>query len=163
MPPFARCPTLSPLPYRRTQWPTGRIFPKLLATARTSGHEYLIAVPLEPAGFPLNDPGKSTLLTSAPASAKCANPAYGLVADRRLRRGDRRDRHHAWRAAGAMTDQMEAMLSEFSRRGLLYVDPREGSGQLSRTWGRHVDLVIDDAARPGRGRSGDDRQQARCA
>jgi uncharacterized protein len=123
--------------------------PKLLATARTSGHEYLIAVPLEPAGFPLNDPGPSTLLTSVPASANVQtlrtvlsriDGYVGVTGVIGTMRGER---------LAAMTDQMEAMLSELSRRGLLYVDPREGSGQLSRTWGRHVDLVIDDAADQG--------------
>jgi polysaccharide deacetylase 2 family uncharacterized protein YibQ len=123
--------------------------PKLLATARTTGHEYLIAVPLEPAGFPLNDPGPSTLLTGAPASANVQTLRWvmsridgyvGVTGVIGTMRGER---------LAAMTDQMEAMLSELSTRGLLYVDPREGSGALSKTWGRHVDLVIDDAADQG--------------
>jgi hypothetical protein len=123
--------------------------PKLLATARTTGHEYLIAVPLEPAGFPLNDPGPSTLLTGAPASANVQTLRWvlsridgyvGVTGVIGTMRGER---------LAAMTDQMEAVLSELSRRGLLYVDPREGSGSLSKTWGRHVDLVIDEAADQG--------------
>jgi uncharacterized protein len=123
--------------------------PKLLATARTTGHEYLIAVPLEPAGFPLNDPGPSTLLTSAPASANVQSLRWvlsridgyvGVTGVIGTMRGER---------LAAMTDQMDAMQSELSKRGLLYVDPREGSGSLSKAWGRHVDLVIDDAADQG--------------
>jgi uncharacterized protein len=122
---------------------------KLLATARTTGHEYLIAVPLEPAGFPLNDPGPSTLLTSAPASANVQTLRWvlsridgyaGVTGVIGTMRGER---------LAAMTDQMDAVLSELSARGLLYVDPREGSGPTSKTWGRHVDLVIDDAADRG--------------
>ena len=46
----------------------------------------------------------------------------------------------------AMTDQMEAVLSELSDRGLLYVDPREDRGPVAKTWGRHVQVVIDDPA-----------------
>ena len=50
----------------------------------------------------------------------------------------------------AMTDQMDAVLSELAGRGLLYIDPREErgakGGAVARTWGRHVELVIDDPA-----------------
>jgi hypothetical protein len=123
--------------------------PKLLATARTTGHEYLIAIPLEPAGFPLNDPGPSTLLTGAPAAANVQTLRWalsridgyvGVTGVIGTMRGER---------LAAMTDQMDAVLSELSGRGLLYVDPRAGSGPLPKTWGRHVDLVIDDAADQG--------------
>lgn len=122
---------------------------KLLATARTTGHEYLIAIPLEPAGFPLNDPGPETLMTGAPASANVQTLRWslsriggyvGVTGVIGTMRGER---------LAAMTDQMGAVLSELAGRGLLYVDPREGTGPLAKTWGRHVDLVIDDAADQG--------------
>ena len=117
---------------------------RLLATARTLGHEYLLSLPLEPTGFPLNDPGPATLLTSAPAEANLVKlrwamsrfPGYvgatGIVG---VMRGER---------LAAMTDQMDMVLSELSERGLLYVDPREARGGVTKAWGRHVDLVIDD-------------------
>jgi polysaccharide deacetylase 2 family uncharacterized protein YibQ len=119
---------------------------KLLATARTSGHEYLIAIPLEPSGFPLNDPGPHALLTSASAAVNQQNlhwalsrvdgfvGATGVIG---TMRGER---------LAAMTDQMDTMLSELSGRGLLYVDPLEEHGPVARAWGRHVDLVVDDPA-----------------
>jgi uncharacterized protein len=138
--------SLAVSPYAAADQPN---LPKLLATARTTGHEYLIAIPLEPAGFPLNDPGPSTLLTSAPASANVRTLRWalsridgyvGVTGVIGTMRGER---------LAAMTDQMEAVLSELSGRGLLYVDPREGSGSIARTWGRHIDLVIDDAADQG--------------
>jgi polysaccharide deacetylase 2 family uncharacterized protein YibQ len=117
---------------------------RLLATARATGHEYLIAIPLEPAGFPLNDPGPATLLTGASPQVNLLNlhwalsridgyvGATGVVG---TMRGER---------LAAMTDQMEAVLSELSGRGLMYVDPREPRGPVAKTWGRHVDLVVDD-------------------
>jgi polysaccharide deacetylase 2 family uncharacterized protein YibQ len=46
----------------------------------------------------------------------------------------------------AMNDEMDAVLTELSGRGLLYIDPREGRGPVARAWGGHVDLVIDDPA-----------------
>jgi hypothetical protein len=138
--------SLAVSPYAASNRPN---LPKLLATARTIGHEYLIAVPLEPAGFPLNDPGPSTLLTSAPASANVRTLLWalsridgyvGVTGVVGTMRGER---------LAAMTDQMDAVLSELAGRGLLYVDPREGKGPIGKTWGRHVDLVIDDAADQG--------------
>ena len=37
---------------------------KLLDAARFAEHEYLLSIPMEPQGFPLNDPGKQALMTS---------------------------------------------------------------------------------------------------
>ncbi len=119
---------------------------RLLATARATGHEYLIAVPLEPAGFPLNDPGPATLQTSASIATNLQNlhwvmsridgyvGATGVIG---TMRGER---------LAAMTDQMDAVLGELAARGLLYVDPRAPRGPVAKTWGTHVDLVVDDPA-----------------
>jgi uncharacterized protein len=127
---------------------------KLMATARTSGHEYLIEIPLEPTGFPLNDPGPYTLQTSGSVAANAEKlrwvlsridgyvGAAGIIG---TMRGER---------LAAMSDQMDAVLAELSGRGLLYVDPRQQvgpttkaaviKGAITKAWGRHVDLVIDD-------------------
>ena len=64
------------------------------------GHEYLIALPLEPSGYPLSDPGPETLLTTCGVAGKRDDVAVGVVADRWLCRRDRRDRHDAGRAVG---------------------------------------------------------------
>jgi uncharacterized protein len=142
---------------------------KLLGTARALGHEYLIAIPLEPVGFPLNDPGPATLLTGASAAENIRNlywalsridgyvGATGVIG---TMRGER---------LAAMTDQMDTLLTALSERGLLYVDPREyhpeyhpeyrpeyhpeyhgenhapgeHRGALAKAWGRQVDLVVD--------------------
>ena len=40
---------------------------KLLAAARVAEHEYLLSIPMEPQGFPLNDPGKQALMTNLSA------------------------------------------------------------------------------------------------
>ena len=106
----------------------------MLATARTTGHEYLLELPLEPAGFPLNDPGPSTLLTGASIAANLQNlhwvmsrfdgyvGATGVIG---TMRGER---------LAAMTDQMDAVLSELAGRGLLYIDPREPRGPVAKAW-----------------------------
>ena len=44
--------------------------PELLNLARQEGHELLLSVPLEPMGYPLNDPGEHALLTGATANGR---------------------------------------------------------------------------------------------
>ena len=119
---------------------------KLLTSARIAGHEYLIAIPMEPPGFPLNDPGPHALLTSLSPEENIVHlrwalsriPGYiGAIGVTGTMRGERLAR---------MTDQMDAVLSELADRGLLYIDPREGRGPAGRAWGRHADVVIDDPA-----------------
>jgi polysaccharide deacetylase 2 family uncharacterized protein YibQ len=129
----------------------------ILSAARAAGHEYLIAIPLEPTGYPLNDPGPRTLLTSAPPEENTRRlrwalsridgyaGATGIVG---TMRGERLAR---------MPDLMEPVLSELSGRGLFYVDPREGGGGVSKAWGRHVDMVVDE---PGTAESIDARLAA---
>ena len=118
---------------------------RLLTTARATGHEYLLELPLEPEGYPLNDPGPSTLLTSLPAETNARNlhtvlsrlegyaGATGVIGGMR---GER---------LAGMADQMETVLSELAVRGLLYIDPRVERGHVSKTWGRHADLIVDEA------------------
>ena len=97
---------------------------KLLTTARIAGHEFLIALPLEPSGYPLSDPGPETLLTTAAwpenetklrwalsridGYAGATGVIGGMMGER----------------LAQMPDQMEGVLSELSARGLFYVDPR---------------------------------------
>ena len=92
----------------------------------------------------MDDPGPATLLTSASPYANTRNLYWalsridgyvGAVGVIGTMRGER---------LAAMTDQMGAVLSDLSGRGLLYVDPREGPGPVAKAWGRHVDIVIDD-------------------
>ncbi|MGV8955700.1 MAG: divergent polysaccharide deacetylase family protein [Cypionkella sp.] len=49
--------------------PYGKALSSTVAAARTSGHEVLLEVPLEPFDYPQNDPGPQTLLTGEPARA----------------------------------------------------------------------------------------------
>jgi hypothetical protein len=116
----------------------------VLAAARASGHEYLIALPLEPTGYPLNDPGPRTLLTSASPEENARRlhwalsrfdgyaGATGIVG---TMRGERLAR---------MPDLMDPVLGELAARGLFYVDPREGGGAITKAWGRHIDMVVDE-------------------
>ena len=116
----------------------------LIERARRRGFETLLAIPMEPAGFPMNDPGNRALLTGL-SWAENAQRLMGLLALYPGHVG-------AVGALGAMRGERFAALAEpFSRlqialadRGLLYLDPRPGAGDPQRAWGRGVDVVVDD-------------------
>ncbi len=133
--------SLAVSPYAATK---GAGLPRLLANARAAGHEYLMEIPLEPSGFPLNDPGPSSLMTSLPEAGNLRNlrtvlsrfEGYaGAAGVSGTMRGER---------LAGMTDQMDLMLSELAARGLMYIDPLTSRDSVAKTWGRHADLVIDD-------------------
>jgi polysaccharide deacetylase 2 family uncharacterized protein YibQ len=117
---------------------------KLLAAARAGEHEFLLSIPMEPQGFPLNDAGNQALMTNLPPDQNArrldwalsrfagyvgATGALGSLRGERL---------------AAVADQLNPVLSELAARGLLYVDPRQGAAALSFAWSRGIDLVIDE-------------------
>ena len=54
----------------------------LLDLTRMSEHEYLLSIPMEPEGYPVNDPDdQRALMTSLPPSRKPTTVALGNVAD----------------------------------------------------------------------------------
>ena len=126
---------------------------KLLDAARLAEHEYLLSIPMEPQGFPLNDPGKQALMTSLSVGAEprsgwtgcCrASPAMsGATGAEGSLRGER---------FASLPEQIDPVLAELARRGLLYVDPRPGAAPLPLVWSRSVDLVRRRAGRRGRHR-----------
>lgn len=139
--------------------------PALLDQARKGGHELLLAIPMEPMGYPLNDPGDHALLTSVPlernlrhldwALGRFAGYAGVTAALGGQLNGER---------FPLLTDQMRAVLSNLAARGLFYVDPRiaprgvsnaeagggqpalpgDGQPSLPYVWNRSIDLVVDD-------------------
>jgi polysaccharide deacetylase 2 family uncharacterized protein YibQ len=117
----------------------------LLDVTRMTGHEYLLSIPMEPAGYPVNDPDdRHALMTSLPPFENLkrldwilsrvsgyvgVTNAFGQL--------------HGERLSG-VPDQMDSMLEDIAHRGLLFIDCRVGQPLLSRAWNRSVDLVIDD-------------------
>lgn len=119
---------------------------RLLEAARSTGHEFLMSLPMEPQSYPLNDAGDHALLTGATpdqnrqrldwaltriAGYAGATNALGLL------RGER--------FAGAAA-QMDPVLQTLASRGLFYIDARPGQSAPQTVWGRTVDLVIDEPA-----------------
>ena len=119
---------------------------KALSAARIAGHEYLISLPMEPEGFPLNDPGTQALMTNLPPTQNLERLDWvlsglggyvGVTSVLGPMRGER---------FAMMTDQMDAVLAVLRSRGLLYVDARPGQARSKVVWSVSVDLVIDEPA-----------------
>lgn len=118
----------------------------LLERARAKGMETLTALPLEPTGYPLNDPGDRALLTGNPPSENADRLDWalsriqgqvGAIGALGPLRGER---------FAAVPEMIGTVQDTLRTRGLLYVDPRPGAGTPARAWGRGVDLVVDDLA-----------------
>jgi polysaccharide deacetylase 2 family uncharacterized protein YibQ len=117
----------------------------LAARARERGMETVISLPLEPAGYPLNDPGVRTLLTSRTPAQNADNLDWalsrfqgyiGAIGAIGTMRGER---------YAQMPEHIRRLHETLQERGLLYIDPRPGASP-GRVWGRSVDLILDDPA-----------------
>ena len=113
---------------------------------RAKGSETLIGLPLEPAGYPLNDPGNRALLTGRSSAENMANlewilsrfPGYvGTIGVVGGMRGER---------FAAMEQSYLALQESVRNRGLLFVDARPGVAGPGRAWGRSVDVILDEPA-----------------
>jgi polysaccharide deacetylase 2 family uncharacterized protein YibQ len=123
----------------------------LLRTARSFGHEYLISIPMEPEGYPLNDAGNQALLTgNTPAENHdrlmwALSRIAGYVGATGALDGMRGERF------AASSDQMALVSEQVAARGLLYIDPRPAMAdsmpdQPMPMWSRRVDVVVDEPA-----------------
>lgn len=131
-----RAVTLAFSPYAQRTTP-------LLEAARRRGQEFLISLPLEPAGAPLHDAGNQALLASAPAEQNLRRLDWSLAQiGGYVGATGALGALHGERFAGA-SQPMRDMLQSLAGRGLLYIDPRPGAAPPPTVVGRAVDLVID--------------------
>jgi hypothetical protein len=119
----------------------------VLPIAREMGHEMLLSIPMEPQGFPLNDPGDHALLTdAAPAeNARGLDWALGRFAGYAGTTGALGNKLNGERFQ-SLLEQMDPVLNTLATRGLFYVDPRPGQPALAHVWSRAIDLTVDDTA-----------------
>lgn len=112
--------------------------------ARERGMETLIALPMEPAGYPTNDAGEQALLTGRSMAENMdrldwvlarAQGYVGVIGALGVMRGER---------FAALPEAMGQVQDALRLRGLLYVDPRPGAPPPARAWGRSVDVLLDD-------------------
>ena len=125
--------------------PSGADLGRLLAAARANEHEYLLSVPMEPLGYPVNDPDDRSALMTAVAPSDNMARLYTILG--RLTgyagvtnvlgsmRGER---------LAGVVDQFEPVLEEVANRGLFFLDGRIGQKPLPRAWNRSADVVLDD-------------------
>ncbi len=118
----------------------------LLSEARAQGHEYLVTLPMESQGYPLNQSGAHALLTGSDPAVNDANLQWvlsrmqgevGLTGASDGLRGERF-------ASAAIP--FGVVIGELAHRGLLYVDPRPGA-RLTIPAGAAVvgtTMVVDD-------------------
>jgi polysaccharide deacetylase 2 family uncharacterized protein YibQ len=106
--------------------PYGKNLEEMLARARTSGHEILLQLPLEPYGYPGNDPGPHTLTVGASAEENI-DRLHWLMSRVTTYVG-------VTNYLGARFTSEEAalapLLDEIGGRGLLYLD--DGSSGMSK-------------------------------
>jgi polysaccharide deacetylase 2 family uncharacterized protein YibQ len=116
----------------------------LLERARERGFETLVAIPMEPTGFPLNDPGQQALLTGLNWTENARRLDWvlsryaghvGAIGALGPMRGER------FAGMAESHGQMQAVLAQ---RGLLYIDSRAGAPSPARAWGRSLDVVVDE-------------------
>ncbi|MEQ8369965.1 MAG: divergent polysaccharide deacetylase family protein, partial [Alphaproteobacteria bacterium] len=113
-----------------------------LARARAAGHETLLNLPMEPVGYPVQDPGPNTLLTGLPADENRARLQWllsrvsgyvGVI-------------NHMGSRFTTTPDSLRPVLDEVRVRGLLFVDSRAAAdsavGQVSRVIG--LPYVVND-------------------
>lgn len=117
---------------------------RMLSAIRLAGHEFLLSLPMEPTEFPLSDPAPRALLTSLPPEQNRERLLWalsrmgGFAGATNALGGMRGERF------SGMADQMDPVLRELDKRGLLFVDVRADAGPNRLAWGRSVDLVIDE-------------------
>jgi polysaccharide deacetylase 2 family uncharacterized protein YibQ len=118
---------------------------RMLAAARLAGHEYLLSIPMEPQGFPMNDPDDHRALMAAlPPQENVRRLRWvlsriagyvGVTSALGPMRGER---------LMGEPEQRDFVLGEIARRGLLFVDARAAQPNLPQAWNRSVDVAVDD-------------------
>lgn len=125
--------------------PYARDVGHLLEVARMNEHEYLLSVPMEPQGYPVNDPDdRHALMTSLPPAENLDRLRWVLArVTGYVGVTSSFGQMHGERLAG-MPDQLDTVLEEVGSRGLLFVDARIGQPVLPHVWNRSADLALDD-------------------
>jgi len=123
--------------------PYGSDLQRWIERARDAGHEVLLELPMEPFGYPQNDPGPHTLLTSAGAAENISRLEWLM------------SRFTGY--AGVMNYQgarfttspasLKPVLQAIEARGLLYVDNGSSARSVAPSLAREMDLPAVQANR----------------
>lgn len=105
--------------------PQGNSLNRWMEMARKEGHELLVQVPMEPFGYPQNDPGPQTLTVAASEDENLDNLHYALG---RLTNYTGIVNYQGGRLM-ADTAAMAPIMEDLSRRGILYLSDGTAGGQ----------------------------------
>jgi uncharacterized protein len=112
--------------------------------ARTRGHQILVSLPMEPATFPLNNPGDRALMVALAPAENATRLAWalervpgaaGITNALAAIRGER------LLAAG---EQARSLAEILRARGLFFIEARPGERSIAGVGGTSVDIVLDD-------------------
>ncbi len=120
----------------------------LLADIRAGGHEFLLALPMQPRNYPVDDPGNQALLVDAPAAQNAKRLDWSLSRFAGYagvtNAGDNGMRGERF----AESPLIGGVLQTLARRGLFYIaaDPVGPPGAPPAMVARGIDLVLDEPA-----------------
>ncbi len=111
--------------------------------SRVAGHECLVSIPMEPAGYPLSDEGTRALLTGASRAQNRQNLFWALSRMPGCVGATGASDGGAGERFAASPPAFDAMLHEIRSRGLLYLDPRPGATLAPDPGIRINDFLLD--------------------
>ncbi|MBX3495416.1 MAG: divergent polysaccharide deacetylase family protein [Parvibaculum sp.] len=114
-----------------------------IAKARAAGHEVLLELPMEPFGYPQNDPGPYTLLTSLSAEENLSRLEW--LMGRFTGYAGVMNYQGARFTTSAST--VEAVMAALQKRGLLYVDNGASARSLAPQLARDAGMPAVQATR----------------
>lgn len=115
------------------------------ARARTRGHQVLVSLPMEPAMFPVNNPGDRALMVALAPAENATRLAWALVqvpGAAGVTNAMAAIRGERLLAAG---EQARALAEILRGRGLFFVEARPGERSIPGVAGVTVDVLLDDA------------------
>ncbi|MSP21110.1 MAG: divergent polysaccharide deacetylase family protein [Alphaproteobacteria bacterium] len=107
-----------------------------IAEARAAGHEVVLQLPMEPLGYPANDPGPHTLLANAAAEDNLARLHWLLSRFT----GYIGVTNYMGAKLSASADALKPILADLNARGLMFLDARETTNSVAATLAQEINM-----------------------
>ncbi|MER0237284.1 divergent polysaccharide deacetylase family protein [Fulvimarina sp. MAC8] len=130
----------------------GNSLARWMQEARRTGHELLLQMPMEPVGYPTNDPGENTITTEQ-MTAEDFSSVYASMSRMTNYVGVM---NYLGGQLTADASALHPFMSELAKRGLMYLDDGSSSrsiaidlAEMTSTPAGAADLVLDDVQDAG--------------